>query len=157
MMGRKRLIFQKLVKNKQGFTVVEMVFAVWITLLTIGLLYHTLPFFRTYHTNLHDQTVLDIVRFRSQIERHLSEEMYVSDNGHRVITQGQHGMFYYEQYQHMIRRTSSRGGHEPLLLGVSSVTVNRHKGYVTFNIVMENDEVYDINVFISPKEKLVAG
>lgn len=147
-----RLLSKKWVKNNRAFTLVEIVFALGIMLLSVNLLYHVTPVLSTYHRRLHHQTMLDVVRFRTQIERHFAQEYYISHTNDQVVTKHKAETFYYEQYQNMIRRKSQRGGHEPLLMGVATFHIEKQPNYIRVTVTMENNERYGMNVFISQKE-----
>lgn len=137
----------------RAFTLLESVVALFVLSLASLLLITNLSSMKTVLTYHAQHTSLDVYRFFSYVENHLSSELIHDVTSEMIITKDETKYIYYEMYRNLIRRRGEKGGHEPLLAGVRQWEIDRTEHVVTIRVLMENDETYEKNVFITADKK----
>lgn len=138
-------------RNKDAFTLAEALLALFIVILSSILLLSVFQGATHYRQFQGKDTILSAMQFRRALHYHLGEERVVSVSDTRLSTRKEERVYYYEWYKDSIRRTSDKGGHEPLLLSVQSVIFSQQRDYVHIIILLKNGEQYDFNVYITPE------
>ncbi|MBF0780556.1 MULTISPECIES: competence type IV pilus minor pilin ComGF [unclassified Granulicatella] len=146
-MKTKKIRFISTWKTKQAFTLVETVVALFVLSVTCVIVLssvHTIKTYRTYEENSHD---IAWYQFCTEFENQISQEYMEKVDFNVLMTRQEDKYIYYEQYKNMIRRTSSKGGHEPLLLNVQSWNLFQHHDYIIVRIRFENGKIYEHTIY----------
>lgn len=136
-----------ILKNKQGFTLAECLFALFIFLtLQLTLLqlqtvqFHYFDVLSQYYGTdwdyfvnglSHDIAQAKVIKFQRQT-------LYLKNQAGDEVTYS----FYMNESSRMLRRQVDGKGHQPMLLHVQSVTLRDEEGLDVMEVKMINDETY---------------
>lgn len=149
-MGKKRQLYNCHIR---AFTLLESVIALFVVSMTSLLFVSSLSSMKSalsYHAK-HGE--LDVYRFFAYIENHLTSEQIQTIGNNTIVTADEDKKVYYEMYQNLIRRRGEKGGHEPLLGGVTRWEIERKENTIVIWIWMETGEVYEKHLFITTQQK----
>lgn len=139
--------------NRRAFTLLETVVALFIVGLTSLLILASVQTVKVYRAHELNSQKLAWYQFCTQLENQLTQEYIEQVEDSRLMTRQNKTLFYYEMYHNMLRRTSDQGGHEPLLLHVSSWQLVQYDHYILMHVQLENGEEYAHTLYIRKKLK----
>lgn len=149
-MGKKRQLDGY---HTRAFTLLESIVALFIVSLSSVLLISSISSIQTVLTHHTQHALLDVYRFFSYFENHLSSELVQRADSDMIVTRDGDKHIYYELYQNLIRRRGEKGGHEPLLSGVKQWRIERLEHIIAVHVWLENGDIYEKHIFITADKK----
>ncbi|MGM0523093.1 MAG: competence type IV pilus minor pilin ComGF [Bacillota bacterium] len=107
-------------RNNNGFTMIELLLTIQVTILTTILLSMLIPFMKppsSYHS-------FQVYQFLGSLEKEIQTSQHVHIDDHTLSLTSLNGdIITINQYQHVIRRQVNGRGHEILLRDVAAFTL----------------------------------
>lgn len=150
-----RFYHDHLQKNK-GFTLLEVILALFVVLLILFLLNPMIQLNHRYLDEINQSTKQDWYVFTIQLEQTIKEFELISVAENRLIFQTEDQdeikkpVIEYYAGKQLIRKSSVKGGYEPMLLNVEKVHFQYENFFVRMSVDFLNGEHYEYCLF---KEK----
>ncbi|WP_167554823.1 competence type IV pilus minor pilin ComGF [Carnobacterium divergens] len=129
--------------NQKGFTLIETLCALFILVLSISLLSISVSQFQLIRRQTFQDRQLEWHLFLNQLEKEWQNQIVVKVTQDNIQTENAKGMIsYYENYQKMVRKRTIKGGHQPLLVKVESLTFQKNANSIVLEVQFENQERY---------------
>ncbi|NEW63399.1 prepilin-type N-terminal cleavage/methylation domain-containing protein [Granulicatella sp. zg-ZJ] len=138
--------YYQFLKNKKGFTLLETVVSLFVFCVITILLLSTQPMITKYHGYMRQHHETAFIQFKNYLEYCLSKEQYIKHDTNVLFTQIDKKTIRYEQYHNILRRTTDKGGYEPLLFNVQKWYVNKQKDYYHIRVFFQNGDYYETNI-----------
>lgn len=154
----------KNIKSSKGFTIAEVIFSIFITILVIWILQNLLVNLKTanksnHHTNDVAFAYVQFTRFLKDDNTETAYALPNSSNSYRAVVAKikrkgkkkveQH--YILEKYKNMIRATTSDGGHMPLLLNIENASFVTIDKQVKINITEKDGRKSELYFKLDPK------
>lgn len=150
-----RFYHDHLQKNK-GFTLLEVILALFVVLLILFLLNPMIQLNHRHLDEINQSTKQDWYVFTIQLEQTIKEFELISVAENRLIFQTEDQdeikkpVIEYYAGKQLIRKSSVKGGYEPMLLNVEKVHFQYENFFVRMSVDFLNGEHYEYCLF---KEK----
>ena len=154
----------KNIKSSKGFTIAEVIFSIFITILVIWILQNLLVNLKTanksnHHTNDVAFAYVQFTRFLKDENTETAYALPNSSNSYRAVIAKikrkgkkkveQH--YILEKYKNMIRATTSEVGHMPLLLNIENASFVTIDKQVKINITEKDGRKSELYFKLDPK------
>ncbi|TFI62108.1 hypothetical protein CKN63_11680 [Carnobacterium divergens] len=140
---KKKCYFTQTLTNQKGFTLIETLCALFILVLSISLLSISVSQFQLIRRQTFQDRQLEWHLFLNQLEKEWQNQIVVKVTQDNIQTENAKGMIsYYENYQKMVRKRTIKGGHQPLLVKVESLTFQKNANSIVLEVQFENQERY---------------
>lgn len=136
--------------NHDGFTLVEMMFAVGLFSLLAVFMASGLVFMNSVsHKDSHSMETREWNIFIRQLDHELQHSEVINMYFPKVLAfQNVDGLVTYEKYQSLIRRRVNNAGHEVLLLNVKDFSLEQQLNQIKIIVTASNGEIYEKKLFL---------
>lgn len=155
MCKSKKVISLIKIERYQGFTLIETIISLGILLSVSCLLLPMLQINQQTHQKMEETSRQDWYVFMIQITNLVENYQLLEVESTKLSFYDEHGITtkhpiieYYDK-RHLIRKTSKKGGYEPLLMNVKKVQFQNEGNYVRIEVEFLNDEKYQGFLFQS--------
>lgn len=133
-------------RNRHGFTLVELVVALFCYTVVLLAVTTLLRFVAQQSRQIAQLQTAEWPNAVVQLQRYLSRERVVAHSAQtlQTVSIDTQQQFLYELYGTQLRRRSVRGGHEPLLLDVASLSLSVQQQLVHCVIITKGGERHEM-------------
>lgn len=143
-----RTLNWKLFKNNSAFTIVETVLALFIVSIMSILLFSSVHVISSY-VKRNDSNLSQFIQAVNYMENELSFSIIkeISDSNMQILSNN--NLYFIEFYKDMIRKRSTNGGHEPILIHVNygHFKYDKQRNIITLTVYMKNGKKYEKNFY----------
>ncbi|WP_413488191.1 competence type IV pilus minor pilin ComGF [Carnobacterium divergens] len=152
---KKKCYFTQTLTNQKGFTLIETLCALFILVLSISLLSISVSQFQLIRRQTFQDRQLEWHLFLNQLEKEWQNQIVIKVTPENIQTENAKGRIsYYENYQKMVRKRTSKGGHQPLLVKVERLTFQKKAHSIVLDVQFKNQERYRNQLSACFKEEL---
>ena len=145
-------------RNERGFTLLETVVALSVTMLCAWVLSFSYRHFRVAKEATSTGKEMEFHLFVHQFEQdikgmeyvhHLKQELKLQ----RWVEENQSiEEVYYERYGQLLRRRVSKQGHQPMLTGIEAVKFDVHSSFLWIDVFFMNGEKHHAEIPLSSRQ-----
>lgn len=143
-----RTLNWKLFKNNSAFTIVETVLSLFIVSIMSILLFSSVHVISSY-VRRNDNNLSQFIQAVNYMENELSFSIIkeISDSNMQILSNN--NLYFIEFYKDMIRKRSTNGGHEPILIHVNygDFKYDKQRNIITLTVYMKNGKKYEKNFY----------
>lgn len=143
-----RTLNWKLFKNNSAFTLVETLLALFIVSIMSILLFSSVHVISSY-VKRNDSNLSQFIQAVNYMENELSFSIIkeISDSNMQILSNN--NLYFIEFYKGMIRKRSTNGGHEPILIHVNygDFKYDKQRNIITLTVYMKNGKKYEKNFY----------
>lgn len=140
--------------TQQGFTLLETIVASAIFLLIVTLMQLMLTQYQQFETRLYEDRQIEWHAFLIATEKELQGAKDIHCTSQKItFLSKQNKSFLYEVKGNMIRKRTDKGGHQPVLLNVQSVTFSQQNQKILIRVTFDHDKTYRGEIYLQANQQ----
>ncbi len=129
--------------DNKGFTLFECLLSLFVLMSLMLFLQPFLVNIQQIQHHITKQDYNEVAIGKIQIEQNLHNETFHKIENNRLFLNREDGGYtIFEQYKQMIRKTSDRNGHQPIMMGVEKVLFSEDEQVITMEVWTTETEKY---------------